>query len=574
MSYTKLNKAVVIITVLLLATPLLITIVSAQEDQKYFFEINVMTMRGREESQKTFLVIEEEFKKIGIKLTQDVIDGTVWNDRGFKSALEGATSATGGYDIHLGQYGVGGTRDPDSFDMLHSDGRWPGGWNWWSFSNADVDALFEAGRLVSDREERTEIYQQIQKITVDLVSPVIPLAYMKIARMMNADLEGFDPVIGTGHGTGEWSFEGETGGIFRYAATEDPVSLLPWWGNIGAGTYDTDIYETLVEYDENNILIPYLAKDWDVSDDMLTYTFYLEENVLWHDGVPFTAEDVVFTYEGLINEDSGTTQTGRLGKNIASVELIDEYTVEFHLKDVNAGAFSICFVSYIIPKHLFEGVPLSEWKHTDMATKHPIGTGPYKFVSWTPEESVILDKFEDYWKEGEPSFDQRVSIILPDKATALAALIAGEVDYLVATGYTEDQLDQARDSPNLKFVMELRTRPLMLGINLQHPILNNIYVRKAISAAVPREKLCNQVLEGQAIPGYSLWNELYWQWDPNLRVPEYDIDQAKQYMEMAGYDFELLEPDPTTPLSESLIYAVGGLILGIVIGLAPRFLKR
>ena len=577
----KIRNKKMIIAILLVVTitfSVLLMPIKAQTDEEgnYFFSIHMMTFRGRPESEKTVIVLKEEFAKIGIEVTYDTIDGTVWNDRGFKTALELATHETGGYDLHLGQYGLGSPRDPDSFGLtMSSEGRWPGGWNWWLWSNADVDDLYDAGRVLLERDERQAIYSQIQEITVDVVAPVIPIVFMKISRMMSSDLEGYNPVIGTNQGTSQWILDGQSGGTFRYGGTRDPVSLLPWWGNIGADNFARDIYESLVNFDENKNVVPELAKSWEYSEDGLTYTFHLNEGVTWHDGVPFTADDVVFTYEGILDKTSGTTMWSRVHQNIASIEKVDDHTVTFHLNDRNAGVFStVFFPVYIIPKHIMEDVPLADWKHSDQATSSPIGTGPYKFIEWVPEQYITLEAYDDYYIAGEPNFDERISIILPDAATALAALQNGDIDYLSNTGYTVDQLALVTDDPNIKVINELRDRSLLLGVNLAHPILNNMFVRKAMSSAIPREKIANEVLEGLAIPATSIWNELHWWWDSTLELPGYDIDQAKAYMEMAGYNFEHLEPDPTTPISQNLVYAVIGLIAGLAIGfVGSRYLK-
>jgi ABC-type transport system substrate-binding protein len=549
---------------------LLIPIARAQEDEdKYFFELNTMIWKGYQPSIQTVEVLQREFAKIGIKLTYDVVDGTVWNDRGFKTALERATSANGGYDLHLGNYGLGSAeRDPDNFALtLSSDGRWPGGWNWWHWSNADVDALFDEGRGLIDREERYKIYSELLYIMMNQeTAPVLPIGFMKIARMMSADLEGYVPTIGTSHGVREWSLKGEDGGTVRIADTRDPVNLLPWWGNIGSNQYANDVYSRLVTYDSEYNIIPEIAESWEVSDDGLEITFKLVENASWHDGEPFTADDVVFTYTGLMDKDTGTTMWSRVFNNIASVEKIGDYEVKFTLPAKNAGVFATVFTGIvIIPEHTMGDVPYEDWKFTEQATSHPIGTGAYIFKEWVPQESLTLEVNEDYFG-GRPELDRRITVILPDSQTALAALQNGDVHYLSSTGYTAEQVELAREDPDLQVIMELAMRPFGLSMNLVHPALNNEFVRKALSAAIPRDVLANDVLGGQMLPALSITNELHWIYNSSVRVPEYNIDQAKQYMEMAGYPMDYLEPPETTPLSQNLIYAVVGLVVGLAVG--------
>jgi ABC-type transport system substrate-binding protein len=568
---TKKSLTTFAITALYL-TMIIIPIAQAQEEEeKYFFELNVMIYKGYQPSVQTVEILQEEFKKIGIKLTYDVVDGTIWNDRGFKTALERATSETGGYDLHLGNYGLGSAeRDPDNFALtLSSSARWPGGWNWWHWSNADVDALFDEGRGLIDREERYKIYSELLYIMMNQeTAPVLPIGFMKIARMMSADLEGYVPTIGTSHGVREWSLSGQTGGTVKYASTRDPVNLLPWWGNIGMDMYAYDVYSRLCHYDADYNIIPEIAESWEVSDDGLEITFKLVENASWHDGEPFTADDVVFTFTGLMDKETGTTMWSRVSQNIAAVEKTGEYEVKFTLVKKNAGVFATVFTSiFLIPEHIMGEVPYAEWKFSDIATTHPIGTGAYKFVEWIPQESLTLEANEDYFG-GRPALDTRISVILPDAQTALAALQNGDVHYLSGTGYTAEQVEMAREDPDLQVIMELAMRPFGLSMNLAHPILNNAYVRKAMSAAIPRQQLADDVLGGQMIAGHAITNELHWIHNATVGVPEYNIEQAKQYMELAGYPMEYLEPPETTPLSQNLIYAVVGIVVGLAIGYA------
>ena len=137
-----------------------------------------------------------------------------------------------------------------------------------------------------------------------------------------------------------------------------------------------------------------------------------------------------------------------------------------------------------------------------------------------------------------------------------------------------DQLDVVKDDPNIKYEMLLRSNPQLLGVNMEHPALNNLYVRKAISAIIPREMIANKLLMGQAIPSTNILCEMSWVYNSSISFPKYNVEQARAYMEMAGYNFEWLEPPPGTPLSEHVPYAIVGLVIGLVIGVATRYLSR
>jgi peptide/nickel transport system substrate-binding protein len=205
----------------------------------------------------------------------------------------------------------------------------------------------------------------------------------------------------------------------------------------------------------------------------------------------------------------------------------------------------------------------------------PIGTGPFKFVEWEHQQFIKLQANEEYYL-GRPTLDERISINIPDPSTAIAAIIAGDVDILSTRfSFDQKQLENPEDDPNLNILYFLSDNPIMMGVNHAHPILNNKYVRKALSAAIPREMIAENIMLGKGVAATSYLNEISWSWESTIEIPPYNIEQAKSYMEMAGYDYTLLEPIPTTPISEMLIYAIVGLIVGIVIGVvAPRFMGQ
>ena len=568
------NRTIVLIVALITITTCLLPLTAnAQEEEKYFFEIEAMIIKGPEYKTKFAAVVADEFKKIGIKMNWVVVDGSVNNERQFKSATQGVTAKDGGYDVEFGGFGMGGPADPDSLMVTQtSNARWPGGWNIWNWQHYDIDRLFQEGSKLQSREERQPIYNEIQEIWADECQ-VIPIAYTITPWFMTEDLGGFDPVRTTANGVADWYFEGEEGGTLRMSYNLDPVKFYPYWGNIGADLFAYDVYERLVDFDAEYNLMPSLAQSWEVSDDGLVFTFHLYENVTWHDGVPFTAEDVVFTYEGFMNKETATTVYTRFNDLIDYVEAPDDYTFVCHLKTYAAGVWGNIFASGLIaPKHLLEDIPLTDWQFSDLANKLPIGTGPFKFDSHEPQQFLKLVANEEYYR-GRPELDVRLNINIPDANTALAALEKGDVDIINGAGLG-DEIDRVKDVEGLRVTSQLRTSPFIIGPNHEHPILNNKYVRKAMSAAIPRERLVNDVLEGQGIVGTAIINELFWIYNSSISVPTYDIEQAKAYMEMAGYDYAYLEPAPTTPVSELLMYAVAGVVVGLIVGfVASRYIK-
>src|SRR5690606_10714471 len=189
-------------------------------------------------------------------------------------------------------------------------------------------------------------------------------------------------------------------------------------------------------------LKPALAKDWEVSDDGLTYTFYLEEGVTFHDGTPFNAEAVKINFErwadpeheyafaddGFVYSMYGTMFGGYKGDEghvIEEINVINDYEIEFKLSQPLGFFLQNLGMSYFAitsPAALEEyGPDISE---------HPVGTGPFKFVSWTKNDSIVLEKFEDYRVEGLPKLDKVIFQVIPDPSARLIALRSGEVDIM------------------------------------------------------------------------------------------------------------------------------------------------
>ncbi|MFQ1064775.1 ABC transporter substrate-binding protein [Bordetella trematum] len=183
------------------------------------------------------------------------------------------------------------------------------------------------------------------------------------------------------------------------------------------------VYESLLTYSFDLKPQPSLAKSWEVSPDQLTYTFHLQPNVSWHDGKPFSADDVVFSYTKIL---ANTPRTRTLMANVESVTAPDPQTVVFKLKqpysaflhafDIGGGA--------ILPKHLYDvDTPITQNPHNNA----PIGTGPFKFKHWERGSYIELVKNPAYWKEGRPYLDGITYRVIPDAASRRLALEQGTV---------------------------------------------------------------------------------------------------------------------------------------------------
>jgi len=179
-----------------------------------------------------------------------------------------------------------------------------------------------------------------------------------------------------------------------------------------------NIYETLVKRDNATLdIVPLLAESWKISDDKLTYTFHIRKGIKWQDGVPFTSQDVVFSYSKIMDPQVDAPHLRNYYKDIKSVEAVDELTVKFTYSRPYFLALEFCGGMPVVPKHLFEKGDFN----TNEAGRHPIGTGPYRFVRWNTGREIALQKNQDYWGE-RPHLDRIVFRIINDPTVAFQVL--------------------------------------------------------------------------------------------------------------------------------------------------------
>ena len=152
------------------------------------------------------------------------------------------------------------------------------------------------------------------------------------------------------------------------------------------------LFNGLTAHDGENQVVPCLAKRWTFDEASCTYTFYLEEDVKWHDGEPFTAEDVKFTIEAIMDPDNGSENAPNY-EDVEEITVLDEHTISFRLSAPNA-AFLDYMTMAALPKHLLEG----EDMQTSGFFRAPVGTGPYKLAGWDEGQAITLERNEDYFQ--------------------------------------------------------------------------------------------------------------------------------------------------------------------------------
>jgi len=235
-------------------------------------------------------------------------------------------------------------------------------------------------------------------------------------------------------------------------------------------------------------VLPALASSWEIENEGMRYVFALQQGVTFHDGAEFTADDVKFSIDRAMAEDSTNAQKG-LFANIDSVEVVDEHTVAINLTQADGSLlFNLAWGDAII---------LDEATAADAAT-NPVGTGPFVFSDWVQGDRVEITKNPDYW--GEPvQLDKAVFKFISEPTAAFAAIMAGDVD--VFPNYpAPENLPQLESDPRFSVVLGSTEGETILTMNNATPPLDDVRVRQAISHAINREEIIDGAMFGYGTP--------------------------------------------------------------------------
>lgn len=312
------------------------------------------------------------------------------------------------------------------------------------------------------------------------------------------------------------------------ALESDPTNIDP---RFGTDVNSARVYQLtssgLIKKDPKLNLVPDLAERWENPDDK-TYIFYLRKGVKFHDGTEFTAEDVKYTFESILDPEMNSPKASPY-KKIDSIEIIDPYTLKFTLKEV-FSPFLIEMIQKIVPKKA------TEEQEGKKFAENLVGTGPFKLVEWAHDEQVVLEANPDYF-EGSPKVDKIVLKIIPDDTVRFLELKQGGVD-LVQNAIPPDMVPIAEKTEGLKVTTQESIIIYYLGFNLEDPILKNVKVRQAVAYAIDRQALIEHLMKGQASLATGLLSPSNWAYESDVQIYNYDVEKAKALLDEAGY------PDP------------------------------
>lgn len=289
------------------------------------------------------------------------------------------------------------------------------------------------------------------------------------------------------------------------------------------------IFNGLTKYDKDLKIVGDLAESWKISNNGLQITFYLKKGVKWHDGVEFTSDDVVFTYQSVTNPNIPTPYSSIYGP-VKNIEAIDKYTIRISYKEPYAPALESWGMG-IIPKHVLNGKDLT----SPEVNRHPIGTGPYKLKEWVTGQKIVLEAFDNYF-EGKPNIDKFIARIIPDTSTMFLELKFGGIDFM---GLTPPQYKlQAHNDFFKKYFQKFRYPSFgytYLGYNLLNPMFSDKKVRQAIAYAINKKEIIEGVLMGYGMPCTGPFPPESWAYNPRVSDYAYNQEKAIKLLSDAGW---------------------------------------
>jgi len=332
------------------------------------------------------------------------------------------------------------------------------------------------------------------------------------------------------------------GGTFIEGTSSDIQTLSPIIANDEPTlNFLSLIFEPLVEvHPETLEPVGVLAESWEVSADGLTWTFTLRDGVAWHDGEPFTADDVKFTYDLHMDEASNSSYTGDLQAKIAGIDVVDPQTVAFTLPQPYPDFAVDVAVYQIIAEHIWADVDaaavVNDAGSTGEDPTRVIGTGPFVFEEWILNDHATATANADYWG-GAPHLDEYIYKIVPDTAAGVQQLRTGEIDWFpdvpgTSVGELEDSGIEIVVSDTLGFTFYAYNMDAEKTTLFQDP-----EVRQALLYAVDREALIDAIQEGYGTVAIGTMPTLSWAYNPDgIEYPyPYDPDRAAELLDEAGW---------------------------------------
>lgn len=286
-----------------------------------------------------------------------------------------------------------------------------------------------------------------------------------------------------------------------------------------------NFFEGLMQRGPDGTLAPALAERYE-HPDLVTWKVYLRKGVKFHNGNPFTAEDVKFSYEHMANPD--VSEFINTGKSVASIDIIDDYTVVIKTKDPTPWFANNFHQLYMMDKESTEGRDPGE------VEVKPIGTGAYKLVEWVKGSYLKMAANEDYW-EGPPPIKEVELRPITESSTRFAALVSGQAE--LVSGVPVELYEKVVQNPKLEVVTRPARRSIFLALgNKAGSPMADIRVRKAMYMAINEDEIIEKIMRGHAAPAAQIPDPPTIGYNAGLKRMPYDLEMAKKLLKEAGYE--------------------------------------
>lgn len=317
--------------------------------------------------------------------------------------------------------------------------------------------------------------------------------------------------------------------------TLNPISVE---SDLGARAIITrNVFERLFEYNldaEGIDLVPWLAEKMDISPDGLEITVKLRDGIYFSDGLPITADDVVFTYETIVDSNVDAADIRNYYANVRDVVKIDDRTVKFSFKEVYWKTIESVGSFEVLPKHIYQ---YKDAQKFNMRRSDPVGSGPYVFERWDVGQQIILRKNENYWGN-KPKLNKLVFKFITNPTAALQALRSHDIDYREPTAEQFDEMDKdAEFKKQFKslYYWEPSGGFAFIAWNLKTPFFADRRVRLAMTYMIDRKAIVEHLLKGRAKVATGPFYIYGKQNDPSIKPWPYDPEKAKQMLDEAGW---------------------------------------
>lgn len=324
----------------------------------------------------------------------------------------------------------------------------------------------------------------------------------------------------------------QPGGNLIVGSIGEPTTFNPYWSQDSASSDVIGlVFDSLLGANDKAEPIPAMAEKYETSEDGLTWTFFLKKGLVWSDGTPITAHDVVFSLDIPRQEGYDGPRASSFAP-IETLEAVDDHTVKIVLNKKEAKFVWTAGGYGILPKHILGEVPVAELGGHEFFKGPTVTSGPFKFSEWKAGEHLTFVRNDSY-HEGAPFLEKVIYKIVPDQNALLAQLQAGDIDYM---GVPAADYNTVKDWDHIKIQSGLDLSYSYFGYNLRNPLFQDEKVRYALGMAIDREAIVASVMDGQGEVAHVPTSPLSWSYnDGRVTKLEYNPEEAKKLLAEAGW---------------------------------------